>query len=170
MRLIAQLRASPAPLSSEFVTYETVKAKFWPWRSGKIPLKLVKCCLFARNRKPSTPNPTQGVAQAACKRDGGTLQLREGSPRRQGQAVTRKSSGGCSAGRRDGRHRSSFIRGEMLFTDDVSPQGVQTWGGSRLPALSHVHSAYRSTSLVRHRNSPQGPHRALGIFPTVGSY
>ena len=39
------------PLSSECGTCETVKARFWPWLSGKNPQNVFSCPLFARERK-----------------------------------------------------------------------------------------------------------------------
>jgi len=37
-------------LSSEHDTYKTVKAKFWPWLSGRSPSNLRSCSPFARRR------------------------------------------------------------------------------------------------------------------------
>ena len=36
--------------SSEYGTFKTVKARFWPWFSGKSRLNLVRCSLLARKR------------------------------------------------------------------------------------------------------------------------
>jgi len=41
------LHIGAAPLSSEYRTYKTVKARFWPWLSGESPHNLVSCSLFA---------------------------------------------------------------------------------------------------------------------------
>ena len=35
------------PLPSEYGTHKTVKARFWPWPSGKSPSDLLSCSLFA---------------------------------------------------------------------------------------------------------------------------
>jgi len=39
-----------SPMSSELCTYKTVKARFWPWLSGKSPYFFGRCSLFARKR------------------------------------------------------------------------------------------------------------------------
>ena len=44
------------PLSSECGTLETIKARFWPWHSGKGPWNLPRCFLFARKQLPSSPD------------------------------------------------------------------------------------------------------------------
>jgi len=38
-------RASRKPLSIEYGTYKTVKARFWPWLVGKSPDNLLSCSL-----------------------------------------------------------------------------------------------------------------------------
>jgi len=38
------------PRSSEYATHKTVKARFWPWISGKGPYNISSCPLFARKR------------------------------------------------------------------------------------------------------------------------
>ena len=43
-------RARFRQLTSEHGTYKTVKARFWPWFSGKSPQHLLTCSLFARKR------------------------------------------------------------------------------------------------------------------------
>jgi len=35
----------------EYVTYKTVKARFWPWLAGKSPYNVLSCSLFARQRR-----------------------------------------------------------------------------------------------------------------------
>ena len=44
------------PLSSECGTSKTAKARFWPWISGKSPLNVLRCCLFARKRLDALPS------------------------------------------------------------------------------------------------------------------
>ena len=45
----------------EHRTYKTVKARFWPWMSGKSPSNFSRCAPFARKRPPclstTTPPP-----------------------------------------------------------------------------------------------------------------
>ena len=36
------------PTSSEYGTYKTVTAGFWPWLEGESPYNLLRCSLFAR--------------------------------------------------------------------------------------------------------------------------
>jgi len=50
---------SPVPLSSEYGTYKTVKAGFWPWRSGECPSNLVCFSLLARKQEQVS---TRGVS------------------------------------------------------------------------------------------------------------
>jgi hypothetical protein len=38
------------PLSSEYGTHEPVRARFWPWLSGKSLENVWNCSLFARKR------------------------------------------------------------------------------------------------------------------------
>jgi len=39
--LLARFTTYPPPLSSQYATYHTVKARFWPWLSGESPFKLL---------------------------------------------------------------------------------------------------------------------------------
>jgi hypothetical protein len=54
----AVLKVGPAvdreSLSSEYGTYETVKARFWPWLSGETPQTLLSGSLFACRIRRST--------------------------------------------------------------------------------------------------------------------
>jgi len=52
-------------LWSKYGKHDTVKARFWPWHSGKIPSKSFRCCLFARKRRaPSPPVCSVGLSMA----------------------------------------------------------------------------------------------------------
>ena len=42
--------AFAVPVSSEYGTYKTVKARFWSWLAGKSPQNVLSCSLFARKR------------------------------------------------------------------------------------------------------------------------
>ena len=55
-KLLNQVAARwiPGPLLSEFGTYETVKARFWPWLSGESPWNLFK--RFSRNDLKVVPS------------------------------------------------------------------------------------------------------------------
>jgi len=40
IQMVANAGCVCLPMSSEYGTYQTVKASFWPWLSGKRPLNL----------------------------------------------------------------------------------------------------------------------------------
>ena len=54
--MLENVRGPPRPPSTPPLaprtcgTYKTVKARFWPWPSGKSPYNLTSCSLFARKR------------------------------------------------------------------------------------------------------------------------
>ena len=56
------LKAPCDPLSIEFGTYKTVKARFWSWLSGKSPQTLLSCSLSARKRTQSFDCDTSQTA------------------------------------------------------------------------------------------------------------
>jgi len=57
---------SPRPLSSEYDTYKRVKARLWPWLSGKSAQTLLSCSLFARQRTSRNASDAFRMAAAAA--------------------------------------------------------------------------------------------------------
>ena len=56
---------SEVPLSSEYGTYKTAKARFWPWLSGTSPQKHVSYSLYTRKRYRSISH--QVFRKSFCK-------------------------------------------------------------------------------------------------------
>ena len=50
LRARGRPRGGVHPAAGNYGTYKTVKARFWPWLSGKGRQKLSRCSLFARMR------------------------------------------------------------------------------------------------------------------------
>ena len=73
--------AAPREINPEHGTHKAVKARFWPWLSGKSPSSLLSCALFAQKlfplRSKVVPSSLKRGAspQAVCDEDAPLLRL-----------------------------------------------------------------------------------------------
>jgi len=143
-------RCGSYPLSSEYGTYKTVKARFWPWLSGKCPQNLSSCSVLLDS---GNPKHDAGAVLGGVKvnprpeNHGSGLDVRVGGLRPHPQARNPTLSFWAADG--------SFLKCHVsigLVGCRVRARGAARGGRARGGVGGPTPTPYRTTSLIRNHS------------------